>query len=157
MDYEENFDDPSNHMFQRLDGSNNYDAKLMESAYDRRGILKIYRKWSGELAVAESNLITMRDNPFTHCRVLFYVYTESNSTVVNMKDNVCLGYTINDGNATSGCWDTSHFAGPRWFRARFEFELPIETKNMRLMFQVQGNNNVNDTGVYIDQVIIQGR
>lgn len=153
--YQENFNNAL-HMFMKMDGSN--DNSHWQSAMQRGGIMRIHGG-EGGLSVAESNLITMKDNMFTNAKVQFSIYTGSNFTVEKQKDDICLHFAINDGTETAvadkKCWSTDDFAERKWHDdPSFEFEIPADAESMRLKFVVNGDSEKDE--VIIDSVTISG-
>ena len=102
----------------------------------------------------KSNLITMENNAFTHCKVTFSVYS---SKFLNRTDTICLDYEINDASTSDmKCWDSSLFVDRKWHDDNsFEFEV-AKSENLRLTFQVNGDEDEYDA-VLIDSVTIQGK
>ena len=150
--YTENFSKVPK-LFYQADGSNDVTFHPSGTIFGRNGVVEIHGG-KGGVSTMKSNLITMENNAFSHCKVIFSVYS---SKFLNQTDTICLDYEINDASTSDvKCWDSSSFVDRKWHdNNRFEFEV-AKSENLRLTFQVNGDEDEYDA-VLIDSVTIQGK
>lgn len=146
--YEEDFSNPFG-LFWQTDGSNNISPYL--EALGREGIVHIHGGDGGH-SIMRSNLITMENNPFTEVKVTFKFYA-----LALESDDLCLDYELDHGSVKGEqCWSGIVFDNNMWYDdTSIEFDLSENVKNLRLRFQVKGDDSEDE--ILIDSVLIQGK
>jgi trypsin len=129
------------------------DASHYLAAKNRNGVVRIQNGANG-ISTLKSNQISLENNPFTKFKVDFSFY----AIEMEHSDDFCVSYEINDGVETGEkCWSSLHsFQNHVWNNDKsFEFGTALDAHNLRLTFQVKGDDDTDD--VLLDSVTVYGQ
>jgi len=129
------------------------DASHYLAAKNRNGVVRIQNGTNG-ISTLKSNQISLENSPFTKFKVDFSFY----AIEMEHSDDFCVSYEINDGVETGEkCWSSLHsFQNHVWNNDKsFEFSTALDAHNLRLTFQVKGDDDTDD--VLLDSVTVYGQ
>ena len=129
------------------------DASHYLAAKNRNGVVRIQNGANG-ISTLKSNQISLENTLYSKFKVDFSFY----AIEMEHSDDFCVSYEINDGAETGEkCWSSLHsFQNHVWNNDKsFEFSTALDAHNLRLTFQVKGDDDTDD--VLLDSVTVYGQ